>query len=303
VDRYAVIDVGTNSVKFHIGERGPDGAWHTVADRAEITRLGEGREETGALQPEPMQRTVEAIAGMVDEAKQEGAREVAAVGTAALRAATNRAEFVAAVRARCGVTVEVISGEDEARLAYVAATAELNLPDGSLGVFDSGGGSSQFTFGQGRRVEEQYSVPIGAVAPTEDFGLDGVVSEDTLAEARESIASELASLGGRPTPDALVGIGGSVTNLAAVKHELATYDPDVVQGTVLDRGEIDRQIDLYRTRTADERREIVGLQPKRAEVILAGACIARTVLEKLGRESLTVSDRGLRHGLLVERFG
>jgi exopolyphosphatase/guanosine-5'-triphosphate,3'-diphosphate pyrophosphatase len=303
VDRYAVIDVGTNSVKFHIGERGPDGAWHTVADRAEITRLGEGREETGALQPEPMQRTVEAIAGMVDEAKQEGAREVAAVGTAALRAATNRAEFVAAVRARCGVTVEVISGEDEARLAYVAATAELNLPDGSLGVFDSGGGSSQFTFGQGRRVEEQYSVPIGAVAPTEDFGLDGVVSEDTLAEARESIASELASLDGRPTPDALVGMGGSVTNLAAVKHELATYDPDVVQGTVLDRGEIDRQIDLYRTRTADERREIVGLQPKRAEVILAGACIARTVLEKLGRESLTVSDRGLRHGLLVERFG
>ena len=98
-------------------------------------------------------------------------------------------------------------------------------------------------------------------------------------------------------------MGGAVTNLAAVKHGLATYDPDVVQGTVLDRAEIDRQIELYRTRTADERREIVGLQPKRAEVILAGACIVRTVLEKLGRDSLTVSDRGLRHGLLVERFG
>ena len=72
---------------------------------------------------------------------------------------------------------------------------------------------------------------------------------------------------------------------------------------MLDRAEIDRQIELYRTRDADERREIVGLQPKRAEVILAGACIVRTVLEKLGRDSLTVSDRGLRHGLLVERFG
>ena len=98
-------------------------------------------------------------------------------------------------------------------------------------------------------------------------------------------------------------MGGAITNLTAVKHGLAEYDPAVVQGTVLDLAEIDRQIELYRTRTADERREIVGLQPKRAEVILAGACIVRTVVTKLGRESLTVSDRGLRHGLLVERFG
>jgi exopolyphosphatase / guanosine-5'-triphosphate,3'-diphosphate pyrophosphatase len=91
--------------------------------------------------------------------------------------------------------------------------------------------------------------------------------------------------------------------LAAVKHGLEQYDPEVVQGTVLDRDELDRQIELYRTRTADERREIVGLQPKRAEVILAGACIVRTILEQLGAESFVVSDRGLRHGLLAERFG
>ena len=98
-------------------------------------------------------------------------------------------------------------------------------------------------------------------------------------------------------------MGGAVTNLAAVKHGLAEYDPDVVQGTVLDRAEIDRQIELYRNRSADERRTIEGLQPARADVILAGACIVRTVLELLGQESLTVSDRGLRHGVLLERFG
>ena len=98
-------------------------------------------------------------------------------------------------------------------------------------------------------------------------------------------------------------MGGAVTNLTAVKLGLATYDPDVVQGAVLDRGEVDRQIELFRTRTAEQRRAIVGLQPKRAEVILAGACIVRTVMDKLGRESFTVSDRGLRHGLLIERFG
>ena len=98
-------------------------------------------------------------------------------------------------------------------------------------------------------------------------------------------------------------MGGALTNLAAVKHELAEYDPDVVQGTRLDDAEIDRQIELYRTRPADERRAIVGLQPNRAEVILAGACVVRTVLTKLGCDSLVVSDRGLRHGLVVDRFG
>ena len=119
----------------------------------------------------------------------------------------------------------------------------------------------------------------------------------------EAIADDLRALHDRPTPDAVVGMGGAVTNLAAVKHELVTYDPDVVRGTVLTVQELDRLIELFRTRSADERRGIVGLQPKRAEVILAGACIVRTVLGTLRRESLTVSDRGLRHRLLVERFG
>jgi exopolyphosphatase/pppGpp-phosphohydrolase len=130
-----------------------------------------------------------------------------------------------------------------------------------------------------------------------------VVTRQALRAALDAIAAGLAGLDGQPSPDALIALGGAVTNLAAVKHGLATYDPDIVQGTVLDRSEIDRQIDLYRTRSIDERRTIVGLQPQRADTILAGACIARTVMAKLDRESLTVSDRGLRHGLLIERFG
>ena len=100
----------------------------------------------------------------------------------------------------------------------------------------------------------------------------------------------------------MIGIGGAVTNLVAVKLELADYDPGAVRGAVLEAEEVERQIELFRTRSAEQRREIIGLQPKRAEVILAGACIVRTVLDKLGRDSLTASDRGLRHGLMLERF-
>lgn len=302
VRRCAVIDVGTNSVKFIVAERSQSGDWRTVVDRAVVTRLGEALTEGGPILPEPMARTVDAIAEMADEAERRGARELVAVGTAGLRMATNAGDVVAAVRDRCGVDLEVISGEDEARLAVRAATVGLP-PAGSLVVFDTGGGSSQFTFGRPGAVDEQFSVPVGAVRFTEQFGLDGEVSVEVVARAREAIAAELARLDGRDPPELLVGMGGALTNLAAVSHGLADYDPDIVHGTVLDRAEIDRQIELYRTSGTERRRTVPGLQPARAEVILAGACIVRTVLDRLGVDRLRVSDRGLRHGVLADRFG
>jgi exopolyphosphatase / guanosine-5'-triphosphate,3'-diphosphate pyrophosphatase len=156
--RHAVIDVGTNSVKFHIGERDPDGSWRAIVDRAELTRLGEGLGGQGAIAAEPLERTVLAIAAMVEEARRHRVRATAAVGTAGLRIARNREEVIAAIRDRTGTTVEVISGEEEGRLAYLAVQAGLGAPEGSLVVFDTGGGSSQFTFGRGRRVDERFSV-------------------------------------------------------------------------------------------------------------------------------------------------
>jgi exopolyphosphatase/guanosine-5'-triphosphate,3'-diphosphate pyrophosphatase len=301
-ERYAVIDVGTNSVKFHVAER--DGAgFRPVADRADVSRLGEGIQETGAIAPAAIERTVAAITGMVDEAKRDGAVAIVVVGTAGLRMASNAGDVLVAVKAATGVTIDVISGEDESRLAYLAAVSSLGVGDGTSVVFDTGGGSSQFTFGQGARVDERFSVDVGAVRYTDRFGLDHAVGRDVVDEALTAIAADLSRLDGRPKPDAVIGMGGGVTNITAVKHGLATYDPDVVHGTVLDLAEIDRQIELYRTRDSDARREIVGLQPKRAEVILAGACIIQTILTKLEQQSMTVSDRGLRHGVLVERFG
>ena len=170
-------------------------------------------------------------------------------------------------------------------------------------MFDTGGGSTQFTFGEGSHVNERFSVEVGAVRYTERFGLDRAVSPSILDAALEAISDDLSSIDHRPAPDALVGMGGAITNITAVSHSLAVYDPDVVQGSVLSRDEIERQIELYRSMDAMDRRSIVGLQPKRSDVILAGACIVRTVMDKLSQGSLTVSDRGLRHGLTVERFG
>jgi exopolyphosphatase/guanosine-5'-triphosphate,3'-diphosphate pyrophosphatase len=302
-ERYAVIDVGTNSVKFHIAERTADGGMRALIDRAELTRLGEGLAESGEIGPTAVERTVAAISGMVDAAKQNEVRALVAVGTAGLRIARNSAAVTAMIRARTGVSIEVISGEEESRLAYLAVKEGLDIAANSLVVFETGGGSSQFTLEQDSQVVERFSVDVGAARYTERFDLDHAVSSAVLDEVSAALAADLARINHFPAPDALLAMGGALTNIAAVKHGLERYDPDIVHGTAIDRGEIDRQIESYRSRDATQRRAIKGLQPKRAEVILAGACIVRAVMEKLRQDELRVSDRGLRHGLVMERFG
>jgi exopolyphosphatase/guanosine-5'-triphosphate,3'-diphosphate pyrophosphatase len=300
--RYAAIDIGTNSIKFHIAERLNDGTWRKVIDRAKVVRLGEGLRETGMFNDQTMERAVIAIATMAEEARRHGVAALVAVATMGMRNAHNAGLFIARVQACCGVSIEVISGEEEARLAYLAVQAGLGLPDVPLVVFDSGGGSTQFTFGHGATVDDRYSLNVGAARFTECYALNDAVSKTTLNEALAAISAELARLDTAPVPDALIGMGGAVTNMVAVKLGLATYAPDAVQGAALTRSDVERQIEQYRSCPAKERQAIIGLQPGRAEVILAGACIVKTVMEKFRMAALTVSDRSLRHGLLIERF-
>ncbi len=301
--RFAVIDIGTNSIKFHIGERADDGTWGVVVDRADLTRLGETLQATGEIGPEAMERNVTAIAAMVAEAAKEGAGAVAAVGTMALRTARNSKQFIDRVRERCGLTIEVIPGEEESRLSYLAVKSGIGLSEGSMVIFDTGGGSTEFVFGKGTAVLDRFSLNVGALRFTESYGLGDVVTPERVKEAVDAIGKDLQRLDAAASPDALVGMGGTVTNIAGVRHRLARYDPDIVQGSTIDTWEIDRQIELYRSRTVEDRRHVIGLQPKRADVILAGLCIVQTIMEKLHKDIFTVSDRGLRHGLLVDRFG
>jgi exopolyphosphatase / guanosine-5'-triphosphate,3'-diphosphate pyrophosphatase len=301
--RYAVVDIGTNSVKFHIGEQHIEGSWTRVVDRAEVTRLGEGLDDTGEIQAEPLERTIRAVDDMVSEAAKSEVLAVAIVGTAALRIASNSSLITDSIRQRVGVPVEVVSGEDESRLAYQAVSAGVGAANGEMVVFDTGGGSTQFTFGRDGDVYERYSVNVGAVSYTERFGLDGAVDDQVIAEVRSALNEDLSSLESRPTPDALVGMGGAMTNLTAVSLSLGRYDPDLVHGATVSAEEVERQISVYQEIDEQERRSIVGLQANRAPVILAGALVVATVMSKLGKTSLVVSDRGLRHGLIQERFG
>src|SRR4051812_19871911 len=151
-------------------------------------------------------RTADVIASMAGQARRYGVGEIVAIGTAGLRTATNRDEVLAAIRSRSGVAVEVISGDEEGRLAYLAARSGLRSTHGSLVAFDAGGGSSQFTWGAG--VTERFSVPVGSARYVEAFGLENTVPANVVADARAAIAADLEPLGTWPAPDAVVGMGG-----------------------------------------------------------------------------------------------
>ena len=147
---------------------------------------------------------------------------------------------------------------------------------------------------------KKFSVTLGAVRITEQFFKDDPVASGSVEAATALIEKELADGGVDGKTDFLVGMGGTITSIASVKHRMTEYDPDVVQGSTLTAGDIADQITDYTKKTLEERRSIIGLQPKRADVILAGACIVRVIMGKLGVRELTVSDRGLRHGLMYE---
>ena len=223
-----MIDVGTNSVKFHVGERGADGAWRTVVDRAEVTRLGEGLDATGRLgRGADRSGRPTAIAGMVDEARQDGVAAIAAVGTAGMRIAANAPTFVDAVRERTrrrdrgdpgrGGGAPRLSSRPSPGSA-VARRLARRLRHGrrqlAVHVRRTATGSTSGSASTSARSAS----PSGSGSTTRS-------RTTTLAEALAAIAADLARLDGRPAPDALVGMGGAVTNLAAVKHGLADVRP------------------------------------------------------------------------------
>lgn len=302
-ERKAVIEVGTNSVKYCLAEAWDDGAFRVLKDVNEIARLGEGLRGTGRIAPEALERNAQVVAAFAEEARREGAEQVALMGTMALRSAANAADFIGRVGERTGLSLTVLSGDEEARLSYDAAVSGIPVADtADLLVFDTGGGSTEFVYGAHGRMVRAFSVDVGALRFTELYLTPTPVPPELLNEARAAVRRELADGGVRGPVDLLVGMGGNVTSLVSVKLGMAVYDRDAVQGAILTRDDVRRQIAAYSSQTMEERCRTVGLVPQRADVILAGACIVEAVMELCGRDRCSVSDRGIRHGLLHRLF-
>jgi exopolyphosphatase/guanosine-5'-triphosphate,3'-diphosphate pyrophosphatase len=297
--RVATLDVGTNSILLLVLEAGPGGE-RVLADRCRIERLGQGVDRTGALDPAAIARALDALGDYAGVIREHGVDRVAAVGTQALREARNGADFLGPAARLLGVEVEVIGGLREAELAFAAVRAA--FPEhrrGEVVVCDVGGGSTELIVARDGAIASLVSVPIGSVRMAERHLH---ADPPTAAEAAAMRADVLRALAGQALPRGapVVGLAGTVTTLAAVALGLAVYDPDRVQGMRLPRAEVERQLALYLSLPLSARREIVGMEAKRADVIAGGAAVVAAVLERVGAQEVQVSDRGIRWGLAAE---
>lgn len=303
----AAIDVGTNTTLLLIA-RAAGETIEVLADRAEITRLGRGIGSSGRLGEGGIQATLEALRQYAALARSHGAR-VAAIGTEGLRRAPNADEFLAPAAEILGVPVEVIDGQREAALTFNAVVRSFPQAAraGALVVVDIGGGSTEIIVADHGQVRFRTSLPLGSVRLTErhvrsdpprDHELEAAVNE--IAAALEAVPFPAGA--GAGSGVMVVGVAGTVTSLAAMAQSLVTYDPARVHGYALERVQLDAQIARLAGSTQHERESIPGLDPRRADVILAGALILREIARHCGAGAIIASDRGIRWGLLYEQL-
>ncbi len=299
----ATIDIGTNTTLLLVARVSPGGVPELLEERAEITRLGRGIGAGGALGGEGIARTLAALREFVAIARRHEAK-IAAIGTEALRRAPNAEAFLGPAAEILGAPIEVIDGAREAALTFQAvATAFPATLGGPLVVVDIGGGSTEIVIAAGGEVKFNVSLPLGSVRLTERFIRHDPPRLDEIAAITGAVDAALTGVpfpAPGPAPVTLVGVAGTVTSLAAMAEALVSYDSARVHGYRLSQAALEEQIARLRVGTQAARERIIGLDPRRADVILAGALILQRIADAAGVAEVQVSDRGIRWGLMHE---
>jgi exopolyphosphatase/guanosine-5'-triphosphate,3'-diphosphate pyrophosphatase len=304
--RCAFLDIGTNTILCLIAECDESGQFRVLDDLAEITRLGKGVDQTRLISQSGEERSAAVLGSYLDRCARLGVEEITAVGTSALRDASNSGEVLARWQRQLGLQVRVISGEEEAACSFVAAREGLALAGQELLVIDIGGGSTEFIRGNAAGISEAVSVDVGSVRLTERFvHSDPVIPEEfrSMTEEIERAVAPVVSRWLRDMPAlTLVGIAATFTTLVAVQKGLAQYAHAAVHGSRIADNEVRRQIELYRAMSNARRQALPGLHPQRADVILAGALLVERIMTLFDARHVIVSDQGVRYGLLHRRF-
>ena len=297
--KLAALDVGTNTVLMLVVESDRHHRVNRLADLARITRLGRGVDERGRLDPEAAARTLDTIVEFNNQARALGATKILTAATSALRDAGDGADLIAQVRARTGLDLDVISGETEAQLNYMAVRHGLRIePAEKLLIVDIGGGSTELIRVDPGVEPLLISLRIGSVRLTERIIRHDPPTESEGTELRATIDRALDECDWRYRPDRMVGIAGTVTTVCAVALKLTSYDPAVVHGYRLPMADVARVTEMFRTLPLAERKRLPGMVEERADVIFAGAAILERVMARFGLDSVTVSDQGIRWGLI-----
>ncbi len=290
------IDIGTNTVRMLLAEVGPEGLAPVRYERC-ITRLGGGLCPVKGLAPDARERTLCALRAMKSQLDAHNIRRIRAVGTQALRLAANGADFVHAIRQELGIAVEIISGDEEARLSALGVREALHPQPPSCLIFDIGGGSTEFILlvGEERRFARSY--PLGVVRLAEspekpDEVIDGILEqlERDLREARVEVADTTA----------LVGTAGTVTTIAALDLEMTDYDWRRVNNHRVSRERVEDFLARLRPLSVTEREHLPGMEKGRGDLIVPGLAIVAGLLRRLRKQEIIVSDFGLLEGIVLD---
>ena len=318
--RRAVIDVGTNSTKLLVAEV----SGHEVQplwEESTQTRLGRGFYQTRRLQPEAIAATAQAVAEFAATAREKEAMSIRVIATSAARDAVNQEELQGAIKSLSGLKVEIISGEQEADLVFQGVTSDARFATGPLLLLDVGGGSTEFILGEGDQKYFQRSVLLGTVRLLEQLPHSDPPTPEELAACRawlrEFLASEVRPAleqvmtvqkgGGRITSKSttgkgivqLVGTGGTMSILGCMEAKLETFDRQRLETTRLSLERVHDHVERLWRMPLAERKQVPGLPPNRADVILTGVAIYEAIMENLGFAEIRLSTRGLRFAAVM----
>ena len=316
---YAAIDLGTNNCRLLIAR--PSGENFVVIDAfSRVVRLGEGLAQTGRLSNEAMERTMAALKVCADKLMRRNVYLARSVATEACRRAENGEEFIERVRRETGIALNIISAQEEARLAVLGCHILLEPGKGPAMIFDIGGGSTELMLIESTdtvpRILDWQSVPWGVVSLTESCGEEGEDAAARLARyvrMREIVSESLAGFAERTAhvrntahdmgPLRLLGTSGTVTTLASLHLDLPQYDRRAVDGLIVPAQSMREISDILSSMSIEQRRLLPCIGRERADLVVAGCAILETILDLWPSDRLGVADRGIREGILRSLIG
>ena len=282
-----MVDIGTNSMRLLVTDGTEEiGRW------VEVTGLGRGVDRTGALAPDRIEETLVALAGFGAEMDRAGVGKRAAIATSASRDAANRDEFFDLAESALGVRPRLITGEEEARLAFAGATQQVDAA-APIVVSDIGGGSTEFVTARG-----EVSFEVGSIRLTERVIPTRPASSIEMEMARDFVAGLFSEIDVQT--GTLIGVAGTWTSLSAIAQDLPEYSMDRVHGHRMSRGALAVTVDSLSSMTLEETAAIAALDPRRAPVILGGALVAEGVMDTLDVDEVMVSVRDTLDGVAME---
>lgn len=297
-ERVGIVDIGTYSTRMLIVAVHPDKSFEEILSIGRITSLGRRLKQTGYLQRDAIEETLSTLKEYVILAKEYQVSRLIGVATQACREASNAQQFIDKVK-DLGIEVRVISGETEAKLSFFATSRALNL-SGTFLVIDQGGGSTEFAYGEGTNLIQAISFPFGIVNLTENFIKSDPPLQEEILQLKDFLRENIEKV--YPTmkeAKEIVGLGGTITTVVALEKQLYPYNSKKVHGSTLTYEVITKWLNKLSRLTVNQRKAIPMIEDKRAEAIIAGIVIFQTAMEVFQRDSIRISEWGIRHGVLL----